>query len=351
MQLILVGTLLKELETRNLKAKPLKDENLQESTMNGNVYWVGIVKDAKEMHARIWAQLAQACCDYNITIHILVGSNKDYAERMREILYQSPKWQHRESQETCAPFIIDDEDNHTSKYEANNRIHRIAKIRDFQREKVRKLWTTNRPSSRDVIIVSDLDLERLPPVSEMMAQAKKISDGNSEDVICAAGFTAKSVQELWYYDTFSTILLPDTFVHPLNRRLIQKYYDLEDSRFVRSNNPFGSFTQGDLTNHLETIASESKTGNAPVRSCFGGLALYRATTWFVENCCYNSNTPKLDRYANAEEGWPCEHVIFHTCLQDTPNMTTRVAINPNLKTWWSRGEETNERIAHGISTH
>lgn len=299
-------------------------------------YWGGIIRDAMDVKDEIWDQLAQAGCEYQIAIHVLTAANKEYAE---ERIAQSVQ-QRQETQDSCAPFLIEDEDDvlPPERTPISNRIERIAQIRDVQRERLRVLRSENSPSDKDIVILADLDLELLPPVWMLVDQGEVISNNNQEDVVCAAGITMTSTPEdLRYYDTYSTVLLPDTYVHPLKRRLVKNHYEKEDPRFVRSDSQIGPFTQRDLMRHLQSIASKSPTGNARARSCFGGLSIYRATTWFAEGCRYSDYSPELIRYASAKEGRPCEHVVFHSCLQDTQRMTpARIAINPELVTVWKK---------------
>jgi hypothetical protein len=221
-----------------------------------------------------------------------------------------------------------------------NRVERIAAIRDAQRQRVRQLWydqSSNHLLDDAIIVVADLDLFRLPSTAGILEQAASLIKADSAvDVVCAAGVTMAARAELWYYDTYATVLLPDTYVHPLKRRLVPEFQADEDPRLVRSDNQHGSFTQGDLMQYLQKQAVA--TGTTRVRSCFGGLAIYRASTWFTDSCSYSTADPSaLARYASRQDGRPCEHVVFHSCLQDSPLIPkARVAINPSLLALWQK---------------
>ena len=198
--------------------------------------------------------------------------------------------------------------------------------------------------------MADLDLFRLPPVARVLKQAESMvatssdhndNNNNKLDVVCAAGVTMASREELWYYDTYATVLLPDTYVHPLKRRLVKEYFAGENRSLVRSDNQHGSFTQGDLMRYLQQQATD--TGTVMVRSCFGGLSIYRATTFFEPKCSYtlqqqDADQRQLERYASESDGRPCEHVVFQTCLQDHAEITSpaKVAINPSLLLLWRK---------------
>ena len=307
-----------------------------------------------------------------------------------------------------------------------NRIDRIALLRDYQRELLRALFTKHRPSRKwskddnisifDVVIIVDLDVPRPPDVGLLVNKTVhqlqnqnqhqhqhqhqprqkrgqqeqqhdnngnngKYNDDNGPDVVCAAGVTTTSKvhsltsKELWYYDTFSTVLLPDTFVHPLKRRLWNKYRTGEDRNLIRSNDQWnGNFTQADLMRYLQLKSKSNNDGTVAVRSCFGGLAAYRAVTYFSKECRYrlgdglgkgvvidkiveddegaevvigsrsnvtsSEEEERLMGYANSKERRPCEHVVFHDCLmRNVHHRNTSIAIDPRLILYWTKDEE------------
>jgi hypothetical protein len=196
------------------------------------------------------------------------------------------------------------------------------------------------------------------------------------DAVCAAGIMHRPYG---YYDIFATVLLPDTFVYPIKGRLIRKHADMENPDLVRSNNLYGNFTQWDLLDHIETESRKltkqkrvaDLTANivlddlpqlsapVPVRSCFGGLTIYRAIRWFDSRCRYyyshlygNSTTDhhhwrmRMTRYASKTSQRPCEHVVFHNCLHKTTTTTTTtdknssklsfsIGIQPAMRTEWN----------------
>ena len=114
----------------------------------------------------------------------------------------------------------------------------------------------------------------------------------------------------------------------------------------------GNFTQGHLMRYLQGQAEKSPEGTVPVRSCFGGLAIYSSQTFFEQKCRYryqyhhdrkrldltgsrtrigtgagkdadvdagaDENVVNLERYASRADGRPCEHVVFHDCLLRQP---------------------------------
>eukprot|EP00977_Amphora_coffeiformis_P007594 scaffold1667_cov173-Amphora_coffeaeformis.AAC.22 len=320
----------------SMGVKSAKDNPI--ATHDKRWFWVGIVRDAKEIQESTWDALAHAACSFDVQIHITVAKNAEYA--MDQLVRQRIAVMEMKSMESCASVYIEGEHELGITSLPSNRIERIAIVRDVQRQRVRQLWQENRPVNakfkKDIVIVADFDLFRLPQTTGVLTQAEYIAENDDLDVVCAAGVTMASRNELWYYDTFATILLPDTYVHPLKRRLVKDNYPGEDPNLVRSDNQNGSFTQGDIMRYFQQQAAAR--GTARVRSCFGGLAIYRATTWFEEACSYILDDPKsLERYASAADGRPCEHIAFHTCLQDTDTIPkAKVAINPSLLALWRK---------------
>ena len=123
----------------------------------------------------------------------------------------------------------------------------------------------------------------------------------------------------------------------------EPYKPLQIQKRVWSDNQNGKYTQGDIICLIKKKGAQSKTGTMSVKSCFGGLAAYRAYVYFADECQYqlaSSMATKQDdntsimRYASAKEKRPCEHVVFHDCLKNSSKV--EIAIDPNLITFWSR---------------
>lgn len=370
-----------------------------------------------------------------IGVHILVPNN-EVAQRAIQAL-QETKLQMQEKEEQirgrkvnaqCAPIVVQSQskntgqDNEYDLSKVNNRIDRISILRDMQRSQLKQYFhhqMSNNGHDHEheydddaVVILADLDLYKLPDVKYIQRQILQLQDASyPHDAVCAAGITVhgggglintrtgmntrsqnneKSKElEFWYYDTFSTVFLPDTFSHPLKRRLLPYYYAGEDPRLVRSDDRFGNFTQGDIFRYFTNANVKDEQGNdrrvpvstvtrtaknpTRVKSCFGGMALYRARSYFESKCRYrlkadikeevnrlheqmkrdrpkdhnNDNNdpvpnPNPDsslyimRYANEKEGRPCEHVVFNDCLLGVSMGAFNIAVNPLLKSFWAR---------------
>ena len=250
-----------------------------ESSVPPQIYAIGLVRDMAEIQPDVLRWLAEVNCNHGVGLHIVAGGSADgnakarsdsldhYRSRIVDEQSRIPTKEpaaemrqkdnahpndnkHGEVFAGCAPVHIVNEDSNLiygrNKPPPTNRIERIAALRDFQRELLRIKYagddTGNANGNANTIndgsvIVIDLDLAVLPPPQRVMNIAHKLSSsengaGGSNndnspsfpfDAICAAGVTAASKRELWYYDTYATVLWPDTYLHPLQRRLIKSH--------------------------------------------------------------------------------------------------------------------------------
>jgi hypothetical protein len=317
-----------------------------------NVYLGGMILDASVIQSQVWFTMMKLNCLHNVGVHILTQRGMEEARETRERI----QGEYYLEGHDCANFIIQGQENIQLELESmTNRIDRLSALRDFHRSQLQNSFEASTRSSsttdsskirsHDIVMLMDLDLHRIPPVKDLITQIERLQEPKAtypHDAICAAGVTmanAKKVegtQEPWYYDTFATVLLPDTFTHPLQRRLQKDFYKGEDPNFVRSNDRFGNFTQGDLMRHFIEEGKISSTRVVGVRSCFSGIAMYRASYYFEPRCHYRlSADESIMRYASEKEERPCEHVVFHDCLLDH-DPAFDLAVNPNLITLWRR---------------
>ena len=402
------------------------DDHLHESSAPPQIYAIGLVRDMAEIQPDVLRWLAEVNCNHGVGLHIVAGGGADgdaktrsdslhhYRSRIVDeqsrIPTKEPAAEKRQNDNAhtndnkqrelfagCAPVHIVTEDSDLiygpNKSRPTNRIERIAALRDFQRELLRTKYAGDSQGNANgyantmndgAVIVIDLDLAVLPPPQRVMEVTQKLSfsdngavGSNNDntpsfpfDAICAAGVTAASKRELWYYDTYATVLWPDTYLHPLQRRLIKAHYAGEDPALVRSDDRNGNWTQGDIMRYLQTKAQQqSEHGTVDARSCFGGMTIYRASAWFEPACSYTHGigvdagirselssdaneaaaTTGLMRYASEADGRPCEHVVFHDCLIRTNDMAkggdssgggkSRIAIMPKLLTLWRKDQK------------
>lgn len=338
---------------------------------NSSVWLAGIILDTASIQEQVWKSIIHLNCQHNVGIHIIAKRNVENGLKKRDALYDSYSLEYPHPHSKCMPFIIynqeDDQLLARSMEAVDNRIDRISLLRDYQRHILRKDMFSDDMKNiqhHGAIILADLDLFQFPSIDLIVDQLKLMKDPSyPHDAICAIGTTlhfdkGKRKPLPFYYDTYATVFLPDTFSHPLSRRLLPHLYHGEDPRLVRSNDQVhGNFTQADIWKYFMAKGNQHKsTGNVPVRSCFGGFALYRSNVYFKEGCQYklkediihqhqtatdteiDHSTTTILRYASNKEKRPCEHIVFHDCLaREQPKFA--IAVNPNLGTIWKRDKK------------
>lgn len=321
---------------------------------NASMYITGLVMDASKLRSSIESQLLELSCIHKVGIHILtddkaVKSTNERFSKLRNLCFGQRPPSHQDQQEeeaSCAPMFVD-ADPIDAKSLYPNRVNRIAHLRDHQREKLRSLLLESSPSSLpDAIIVADLDLYTIPSNVQLLEQVGHIVHGKRRhDVICSGGLTH---HPFGYYDTFATVLKSGTFVYPIGERLSKTAVDNEEQNLIQSDQFYGKVTQQGLLDYFRQTGQEtSKEGTVEVQSCFGGLAIYRADTWFQEECTYSMEySSNLTRYANMPDGRPCEHVVFHQCLR-TLDPSIRITIQPFMNPWWDEPKESSSYVLAG----
>lgn len=205
------------------------------------------------------------------------------------------------------------------------RVDKIAFLRSKQMELNRK-----RAENFDVVVILDCDLEKYPTISSIERSSINFIVSGRYDALASNGVMFRPYG---YYDTFATIFYPDTWSYSVADRKNKVRLSHEDVSLIRGDTEF----TGTTTRHLEEMIASSVTPLL-VRSAFGGLTLYRSSAFFGSRCSYiagNSQlVSKVGRYANRDDGRPCEHVVLHECLRASlPDF--RMAIDPTLVTWWN----------------
>eukprot|EP00588_Corethron_pennatum_P015851 CAMPEP_0194279892 /NCGR_PEP_ID=MMETSP0169-20130528/14184_1 /TAXON_ID=218684 /ORGANISM="Corethron pennatum, Strain L29A3" /LENGTH=1078 /DNA_ID=CAMNT_0039024375 /DNA_START=227 /DNA_END=3463 /DNA_ORIENTATION=+ len=327
-------------------------------------YLVGAVRDAAVIERSVFEYLMVLSCKYSVLVHIVTGGGiTECLERHNKLaneLYPGHK---------CGKFDVVPEPNDMN--QIPNRVDRIAYLRDFQREHLRVLLEGGKPD--DVVMVADLDLYTLPPASKLMHEVERMVRYHENDVLCANGIMH---HPFGYYDIFATVLLPDTFLYPVELRLIAESWEGEELDQIRSFDEYGEHTQWDTLDWFYQQGEEKRLKNVinkeepnplvesrrpnngwessssvPVASCFGGLAIYSAPKLLEVQCRYNlqgsAEALRLIKYANKDDERPCEHVVFHDCLRRT-NPNTVVAVQPDMRTQWNQARPSTDRLfSHG----
>lgn len=324
---------------------------------------VGAIKDESALSHQILEYVHSLTCEHGIPVHVVSGPTRKTSTPHSGIRtrYEAliDKHHDRRKQQSCAALfqIVEQPPKAVS---IPNRVDRLAFIRDYQRQ----LLAASHPHV-DTVIVMDFDLLSPPPIQDVLESSRLVVDG-SYDVLCSLG-TVEETKE--YYDTFATVLEPDLFVYSRDGRLLPELSQEE------AESPFfdhaGNANLSSLYSYLQgSNKSVEKRTPTPVASCFGGLAIYSSNVYLDHATCqYSIPTASqkqnetgvipsgLLRYTVIAEDIdrPCEHVVFHTCLQKQ-GKSVRVAVDPNLRTRWNphtrdiKGESSELLVANHLAS-
>jgi len=340
------------------------------STHGKTVVLAGLIEDGSAVSLSSLKFLVDLACtssvpDARVLVHARRGSADLFAMAVRALLdlhphphLSCPDGEGRldirpEPDEDALREMLPDEEGEGPS--VSNRIDRIAALREVQRREVAAYLDANDLTDEEVhdtvIVVADLDVAFLPPASQVVDTALNMLSNQDRvktkvDVVCSAGVEAHG----GYYDTFATVLLPDTFVYDANWRLNRAVRPEEDASMIVGGG-YPPFTNWELLRWFDRVAAE-RGGSVPVKSCFGGLALYRAERWLDDRCGYvlpeeeEERSRLVERYANFE-GRPCEHVVFNSCLRDVDPLTS-IEVRPDLRPMWHVGDGSAVRASSNL---
>jgi len=232
-----------------------------------------------------------------------------------------------------------------------NRIARIKRAREYQRQALGVSLGSYNSLDESVIALVDLDMFSYPSLQEVITTAQQyIPSGRNYatnndakyHAVCANGLQVSrskvSRPKRAYYDTFSTILLPNAWLHQEADRVIPR------GELEGENATMAKMNQRQI---LDWILAEGRRRDGQideqqsfdpvlVRSCFNGLTLYRADFWFHPSCRYDMYYESDANYRSKGEQQTCEHIVFHECLRREvhKNDGFRIAVQPDLLTLW-----------------
>lgn len=215
-------------------------------------YLIGAVRDAAEIVDTPFRYIVQLCCEHGVHVHIVVGGG---IEECRTRFEQHVKEEYSGSEGKCGRFELLNEPHDLHSME--NRVDRIAYLRDFQREHLRMALENG--DQDDIIVVADIDLYALPPVSKLMHEVNRMRLLHEYDVICSNGLMHRPYG---YYDIYATVLLPDTFLYPVRYRLWKKSWEGEDLNLVRSDEEYGEVTSWDILDWIEQQGEKKRKEDA-----------------------------------------------------------------------------------------
>ena len=188
------------------------------------------------------------------------------------------------------------------------RIDRLANLRNLY---VKKIHNTT-----DVVVMVDFDIEFPNNSVQYLKSAIKKVHKDNWNVICANGLHVnKKNGKYFYYDGTATIFHNGAFAYP---SIWQKHRQRNEYTTIRSTTEY-------FSNRSEAIIK--------VRSCFGGLAIYKS----LAGCFYQTNLlkKKYKRYMYSFDGRVCEHIPFHDCLGKNRNGHFRIGVSRKLITNWN----------------
>lgn len=288
---------------------------------NDNVIVSGLVRDAKSVSSRALDFITEMSCAHSVNVHVVGGPD---IEELRSIY--NTKVQEKYNLADCAPLDLVVEGADLS---STSRINRIEVLREFQRSDISAKIGSRLNNDSAAVVVTDFDLNDFPSPSKVLKHAREMNNHSSNvDVLCSAGVMGNDFD--MYYDTFATVLLPDTFVYPVQDREVKEPWPTEDPAFILNDETFDA---RDLMTWLRN-QGQSKDGEmsaVPVRSCFGGMAIYRASKYLDTRCSYShdKNAIKNAKYRNDADKQVCEHVLWSNCMKSVdPNFVA--AIQPDM---------------------
>ncbi len=286
---------------------------------------VGLIKDPQSMLPKTIDFIVELNCAHAVAMHVVVEKNHDFLrEAHRKKVMEKFPGLH------CAPLYITNQPNGLS----SNRVERIKQLREYQKNQIRGGLHFSDVNSSVVILV-DLDIDIFPRPNELIQYVEKMKLSSSfPDVLCSNGQLGHDDEtgKGKYYDSFATVLLPDTFVYRVKWRKNSKPSPEEDPKFIMS----AGFNESDLFSFFQKegqINGDSGYSPVKVRSCFGGLALFRANKFLDERCSYFGlpTTSTDTKYINKADQAICEHILWNNCMRSVDE-DFQVAVQPDMVT-------------------
>jgi hypothetical protein len=297
-------------------------------TRRANVLTVAaLINDTSHISARTVDFLVDITCGLQAPVHIISANGKDALLRAYH-----DKITTCGVGDICADFTVINQDPDVIDL-FPNRVDRLAHIREQQRDELKDLYfegdddLTGHLADNDFIIIVDLDLKEVPSVRDIEATMEDlVSEHTNLDAVCANGVLPDDNEA---YDTYATILETDTWLLGLGPGS-EKKGKIAAMEFEED------LAEGKLHRN------KTKEVMIPVKSCFGGLAIYRAKVWFNANCHYDAKVDAktnahLLKYRSMHEERVCEHVVFHDCLEKHRKDFT-ISIDRNLITRYHAGK-------------
>lgn len=272
------------IEAAQLRRKGVLPVPAPKSTSpTANICVMSTVLSLDDVDERAWASFEEWCEMANMELFIIYKSGRLPDQRLRNCVSV-----HLHRQPASLP---------------KNRIERIAALRNMAKRI--PVDEGKDASAYDGVVVIDLDVEVLPTWAEL-SNALRYVRKEGWDVLCCNGYE----EYLWMDQVYD--LYP--FVFKGGTRWL--FEELDFFAYL-------TFLQPRLYEQIK-----ASPGVYPLRSCFGGLAVYKPSLYLNQQCNYDTFPEPLDRYAGSD-GRVCEHLVLHECLHHFhPHLA--VGILPNL---------------------
>lgn len=319
-------------------SSPDRDGVVLAPSRDGRIVLAGLLRDASQISLPSLKFLVDASCQGGMDAHVFAASNANDLLRMHDEMRVKLYGADADCRGT---LFAEQEPEEAGSARVTNRVDRIASLRDAQRlrvanilEDAKDLYEEDGEEEEAVIVVADLDVSFFPTFDNILSNGLDVARQSRHartrlDVLCSAGVDVSG----GYYDVFATVLIPNTFVYPVGARMDLAPHPEEDQSLIVGNAE--GFSNTDLLHWFDQMSANQQGGGpVPVRSCFGGLALYRASRWLDFSCSYSvSGDEDLVRYTNMYDERACEHVVLHECLRRVDPLTS-VAVHPGLRPVW-----------------
>jgi len=183
-----------------------------------------------------------------------------------------------------------------------SRYGKMSRLRSIQRKSILENKNINNTDSNgnlnyDIVINVDLDIVKMPAIPNVITAMDQISinsqgvigdalDGGSGSIICANGYERWKIRNVWNPDKyldFHPLLFYDTMA------AVDEYGEWLYSKYTLSAQQNVMFGQ---TSFLADILRQ-KRNLKPMRSCFGGLAIYDFASWAYPGCDYERKNIQL----------------------------------------------------------
>jgi len=195
--------------------------------------------------------------------------------------------------------------------------HRIDRILNYRRQLRQHVLsrfgsqTEMGKLAADAVLLLDFDVYGVD-VKSILRQFKRGSF-DRWDALCSHSLDHVG----WYRDVFATVFDSGSWAFDKELRKLPDHVE-----YIAQ------------PRHISPASGASSANVIPMRSCFGGLAIYHTETYLNTQCDYVNTSdaleiPSLAGYV-AHDNVLCEHVPFHFCLADSLSARIGLAMDMSV---------------------